>query len=70
MDATVLCSFGTIIWDSLYPTIHIRGVYVLVDARSVNIVLGVLEVPHEPYMHKLRVKDKAWLRNTYVEKIH
>ena len=27
------------------------------DARSVNIVLGLPEVPHEPYMHKLREKD-------------
>ena len=60
----------TVIWDSLYPTIHIRGVDVPADARSVNIAFGVPEVPYEPYMDKLREKDMTWLRNTLVDEIH
>lgn len=53
-----------VMWDSPNPIIRNRRVDVSVDARTVNDVLGVPEVPHMVYAAKLREMDVTWLWNT------
>lgn len=48
-------------------TVYIRGVDIPMDARFVNLVLGMSKIHHEPHTAKLRETDMTWLRNTLVE---
>lgn len=53
-----------VLWDSPNPTIHIRGLDVLIGIPTENEVLGVPHISNVEYLAKDREMNMIWLCET------